>query len=100
MSILSYLNETSDFLLITINVHPSSSKKEIVATKFSFDIYVNEPPDKGKANKAIIKLISKVFQISSSDIKIVRGIKTKKKTISIPVQHSTDFKLKLDEMLS
>ena len=68
-------------VFITIKAHPNSSKKEIKLSDFDVDVYVNEPPDKGKANKAIIKLLSKTLDLPSSSISIVKGIKSQKKTI-------------------
>ena len=83
MTIPSFISEKTDFLLITLNVHPSSTQKKILITEHAFDIYVKEPPDKGKANKAVIKFLSKYFDISSSSFSIVKGHKSKIKVISV-----------------
>ena len=83
MTIPSFISEKTDFLLITLNVHPSSTQKKILITEHVFDIYVNEPPDKGKANKAVIKFLSKYFDVPSSSFSIVKGHKSKIKIISV-----------------
>ncbi|MCE7742591.1 MAG: DUF167 domain-containing protein [Candidatus Heimdallarchaeota archaeon] len=75
------LVEKGEDVFLKIRAHPNSSKKEIVFSDFDVDIYVNESPEKGKANKAIIKLLSKFLNISSSSIKIVKGSKSQTKTI-------------------
>ena len=83
MTIPSFISEKTDFLLITLKVHPSSTQKKIVITEHAFDIYVMEPPDKGKANKAVIKFLSKYFDVPSSSFSIIKGHKSKIKIISV-----------------
>ncbi len=39
------------------------------------------PPEKGKANKAIVKVLAKWLNMKSSDIQIVSGEKSKDKEI-------------------
>ena len=64
---------------ISVNVHPNSSKQSIEINEHSIEVYVNAPPDKGKANKAILKLLSKQLKIHSSHITLIKGHKTRKK---------------------
>jgi len=79
----SFISEKTDFLMITLNVHPSSPQKKILITEHAFDIYVKEPPDKGKANKAVINFLSKYFDVPSSSFSIIKGHKSKTKIISV-----------------
>lgn len=46
-------------------------------------VRVKEPAEKGKANKAVIKLLSKYFKVSNACVKIVSGAKSRKKIIEI-----------------
>jgi uncharacterized protein len=48
-----------------------------------YRISVKEPPVKGKANFAIIKLLAKHFGITSSQIRIVSGYTSRQKVIDI-----------------
>lgn len=48
-----------------------------------FLISVKEVPEKGKANKAVLKLLSKHFDVSISQLKIISGASSKNKTISV-----------------
>ena len=59
-------------------------------TSKSFQINGNEikislksKPEQGKANKELLKLLSNYFQVSSDRIKIIQGIKSRKKIIYI-----------------
>lgn len=46
-------------------------------------VSVKEPPLKGQANKAIIKVLADYFNIPKSQIKIISGLSSKQKTIEI-----------------
>jgi|AntAceMinimDraft_16_1070373.scaffolds.fasta_scaffold19989_2 uncharacterized protein (TIGR00251 family) len=48
-----------------------------------FLVFIKEFPIKGRANKAIIKLIAKHFKIPMTQVKIVSGAKSKQKVIKI-----------------
>jgi len=46
-------------------------------------ISTNELPIKGRANKVIIKIMSRYFNIKPANVKIVRGISARTKIIQI-----------------
>lgn len=48
-----------------------------------YAISINFPPEKGKANKEIIKNLAKYFDTIISKIKIVSGEKSKEKIIEV-----------------
>ena len=48
-----------------------------------FKISVVEPPENGKANKAIIKVIAEYFDISLSEVLFVSGFSSKQKKFKI-----------------
>ncbi len=48
-----------------------------------FRISVKEPAKEGRANKAIIELLAKYFDIPQSQIRIITGLKRKNKVIKI-----------------
>ena len=72
-----------DSISISLNIHPNSPVNRLVLTDYSIEIYIKEPPSKGKANQALIKYLSKILKIPSSSIKLVHGEKSKKKIVSI-----------------
>ena len=61
------------------------AKKEIVEkiSENSYRIKVSLPPEKGKANKRVIELLSKEFGISKQYIRIISGEISNRKTIEI-----------------
>ncbi len=46
-------------------------------------IYVKAPPEKGRANSEVIKLLAKTLRIARDDISIVSGATSRKKLIKI-----------------
>ena len=46
-------------------------------------ISIKSKPEQGKANQELLKLLSNYFQVSSDRIKIIQGIKSRKKIIYI-----------------
>ncbi|MFH1837153.1 MAG: DUF167 domain-containing protein [Candidatus Omnitrophota bacterium] len=70
---------------IEIKVFPKSSREEIVEEAGQVKVYVKAPPDKGKANTAVIKLIAKKYGVRKSDVIIVRGETSRNKVLDIKV---------------
>ncbi len=46
-------------------------------------LYITAPAVDGKANKALIGFLSKHFKVSKSKIEIIKGLKSRHKTINI-----------------
>lgn len=69
---------------IRVVVHPNSKnprvEKDLLDTTH---IYVKEPALEGKANKAVIALLSDVYKVPKSSIRIVSGLKAKVKLFDI-----------------
>lgn len=71
-------------MIIKIRAKPSSKKEAVnVKENNTFEVFVKEKAEDNKANIAIIKLLSKHFSVSSSNIKIIKGLSSKQKVIEI-----------------
>ena len=69
---------------INIKVKPASRKNEVkIISDGSLEVRVTAVPEKGKANKAVIELLSKHFKVPKSAIVILRGKNTRNKIIKI-----------------
>ena len=80
----TYLNNaTQNGFELKIYVQTGAKKTE-VAGEFNgrLKIRLNAPPTEGKANDALIDFLSEIFSISKSNIKIMRGLKSRQKDIS------------------
>ncbi len=70
--------------IIKIQVNPKSSQNKIEKQEDgNFKIKLTTPPVNGKANEALIKLLSKEWKIPKSKILIKKGKAGKNKTIEI-----------------
>ena len=83
MSFPPFFKKQDNSVFLTINLHPRSPKNNIKISDFSLDVFVKEPPVKGKANQALVKYLSKILAIPTSSLKIVGGLKSKTKIVSI-----------------
>lgn len=70
-------------MLLNIRVLPRSSRNEIVGQMAdgTLKVKLTAPPVDGKANEALIELLSEEYHVSKSKITIVKGLTSKNKTI-------------------
>jgi uncharacterized protein (TIGR00251 family) len=72
---------------LDIKVIPRASVNKITISsqqdEFFIKVYVTSVPEDGKANKEVIKLLSKELGIAKSKITIVKGLKSSNKSIKI-----------------
>ena len=65
-----------------ITVKPGSSQEKIVQTSDdSIIVYLRAKPHDGEANTALVKILSKYFDVPKTSIKITRGSKSRTKII-------------------
>lgn len=71
-------------LRIKLKVITRAKKEELLRlSEGSYRIKVLSPPEKGKANKRIVEMLSKEFGVKKRDIKIVSGETANRKIIEI-----------------
>jgi hypothetical protein len=69
---------------LEIRVQPRSSRNEVVVSEERrVRVRVTAPPEGGKANKAVIALLSDALGVAKSDIALVKGHKGRNKTLVI-----------------
>lgn len=67
-----------------VRVHPRSAKnllKKESASRLS--AYLTVSPVDNMANRALIELLSEEFKVSKSNIRIILGLKSRKKVVEI-----------------
>ncbi|KAI2603383.1 uncharacterized protein GGS25DRAFT_90977 [Hypoxylon fragiforme] len=75
-----------EILQLRCHIRPGASKvREGVAavTDESVELCVSAPPQDGKANKAVIEILSEILDIAKSDLQITHGMKSRDKTIAV-----------------
>jgi uncharacterized protein (TIGR00251 family) len=69
---------------IRIRVRPGASKTEIVGVENGFLVVrLAAPPVEGKANDALCRLLAKYLGVPRSGVEVVRGRKSREKTVQI-----------------
>lgn len=69
---------------LSVSVKPNAKKETVrQIDETHFEISTNSPATEGKANMALITLLAKHFDIPKLKIKIVNGLKSKKKIVKI-----------------
>lgn len=69
---------------ITIQVQPNARRNEVLGIKDGIlHVKIAAPPVKGKANRELIELLSKLLGVSKGSINIERGITGRRKVIAI-----------------
>ncbi|MFX1449701.1 MAG: DUF167 domain-containing protein [Promethearchaeota archaeon] len=70
--------------IIEVQVKPNSKQQKIqkLSDKL-YEIWVKSKPERGKANKELIKLLADYFGMHQNQIEIVQGLKSRNKMIKI-----------------
>ena len=68
---------------ISVKVIPNSKQKNVVEVDSRLKVYATAPAVDGKANKAVIDLLSKFFNVNKSGVKIINGNKSRDKVVEI-----------------
>ncbi len=71
-------------VIVKVRAQPKASRDAIVGEHGgALKVAVTAPPDKGKANKAIVELLAKALGIPKSNIELVAGTTSRDKTLAI-----------------
>jgi hypothetical protein len=69
---------------LNIKVIPNSSKTEVVEEQDNFlKIKLKASPQKGKANAELVKFLAKKYNVSKSQVEIIKGFNSKNKLVTI-----------------
>ncbi len=81
-------------MLIKIKVIPKSSQNKIIREnnifrinpkpeQVRFRVKITDAPEKGKANKKVVKLLAKEFKVAKSQVEIIKGLTSQNKLVKI-----------------
>ncbi len=69
---------------LTVKVVPGASRDQIAGwLEETLKVRVSAPPEKGKANAAVEKLVAKALGLSRDAVRVVSGATSPRKTLSI-----------------
>ena len=66
-----------------VAVRTGTSSDSIVVRGNRLRMQVREKPERGAANRAVVRLVARKFGVSTAHVKIVRGLRSKRKLIKI-----------------
>ena len=81
MTDLSYL--AVEGAEIAVRVTPKASRDRILVEDDTIRVYVTTVPEDGKANKAVVKLLSKALGVPKTRLDLIRGATTRDKVFRI-----------------
>jgi hypothetical protein len=73
-------------VLIKVRVIPNSKKEELIKkAKNQFEVRVKEKPIFGLANKRVKQILSTYFNLSQSEVRLVKGFRQRNKVFEINI---------------
>lgn len=86
-SVSSILQESLDgCILLPIEVQPNASRDAIIGVnewRSRLQVAVKAQPQKGAANKAVIRILGEIIGIPTSDIEITQGHTSRQKMVRV-----------------
>ena len=76
------VTEHSEGSLIAIKVRPGSSRQGLKGMDGErLVVCVHSPPEKGKANREVLKVLAEALDLPASSLEIVKGNTSRRKTV-------------------
>jgi len=66
-----------------VNVKAGARKEEVIKEGEEYKIYVMEIPEKGRANDAVLKALSRYLEVGLFRLRLVSGSTAKRKLIAL-----------------
>ena len=80
-----WMRPSSGRLLVLLKVVPGAGRTVIGGLRDGAILArIAAPPEKGKANEALVAELARLFDLAKSDIAIVSGSASRRKTVSVP----------------
>jgi hypothetical protein len=82
---MNWIHETSTSLILNVKVKRFARETGVLGEKDGWlEVGVSEPPEKGKANKALVAFLAKQLRLAKSEIEIIRGAASPRKVVRFP----------------
>ncbi len=67
----------------SIRVIPKAKQNKVVVEKDRLKVYLTAPAIEGRANEALIKILAEYLNVRKSEIRIIRGEKSRDKVVLV-----------------
>lgn len=99
MSERPYLRETDEGTILELSIQPKASSNAIVGVhQGTLKVRITAPPVEGAANKACIQLLAKTFGVPKTGTKLLKGGKSRRKTVLLRNLGLKDVERKLVQL--
>ena len=72
---------------IYVRVTPRAGRNEVLKiSEGEYKVKVTAPPEKGKANEAVIELLADYFDVSKNSLNVIAGKSARVKIIDVEIQ--------------
>ncbi len=91
---MTFLRSTTNGVEVTVKVVPNASRDRIVGPLGdALKIQVAAPPERGRANAAVERLLAEALGVSKKDVSIARGMSNPRKVVfvsGVAIEHIQD----------
>ena len=85
----------------SVRVYPNARKNELVGLSNGiWQVKVSAPPVEGKANAAVVALLSELLGVSKSRLSIIRGHTSRNKVIAVDSLSDEDIMKRLSSSVA
>lgn len=70
-------------MIVKVKVIPKSKKEAVLKEGGFLKVYVNVPPQQGKANKRLIEILAEYYKVKKGKIRIRKGEYHREKIVEI-----------------
>jgi hypothetical protein len=93
------LTSSSQGVIFSVKVVPGASRNSVVGVEGEFlKVRLTAPPVEGRANQALIDLLSRLLMVPKSRVSITKGLSSKRKSILIESYDLAQFHKFLSEL--
>lgn len=95
------LDEHAEGTIIWVRVRPAARRSAITGIHADqLKVAVASPPDRGRANEALVKLVAECFKIAPSRVEIVSGATSRTKRVLVRQLTAADVRRTLNDVIS
>jgi uncharacterized protein (TIGR00251 family) len=73
-------------MIIEVHVIPKAKKREIRLEGQCLKVKIVTVPQDGKANAELVDFLADFFRVRKSEVRIVKGVRERKKLVSMPLE--------------
>ena len=81
---------------LRVQVHPGARRNEILGFQGEvLRLRVTAPPERGRANEAVIELLAGALGVPKSRLSLVKGVRSREKVVAVQGLDAADAKKRL-----